>query len=243
MKLVKMNVFLLCCLILLSSLALADYDQGQGQNQAEQGQGVAGDDDLVVNFSEDVEKGDGPGLMILEKMMGSENASGKAIDLDDLRRRIQERRQEMEEEMEQLRGFEEKVFQNQNAVRLAVHSLLAMEDLVGGIGPQVREVAREFNNSVMATIRAEERIERRSALRRFIAGGDEEAAQELEDQIKENKARIEQLKQLRGECNCGSEVKDFMLEQVQNMELEQERLAELAEGERSRRGLFGWLWK
>jgi len=33
-----------------------------------------------------------------------------------------------------------------------------MEELVGGIGAQVREVARNFNNSVQATIRAEERI-------------------------------------------------------------------------------------
>jgi methyl-accepting chemotaxis protein len=156
---------------------------------------------------------------------------------------IQERKQEMAQEMQGMADkVKEKVYQNQNRVREAVHSLLAMEDLVGGIGPQVREIARNFNNSVQATIRAEERAQRRNALQRFFAGGDNEAAEEIEEKVNQNKERIQQLKQLREECACGSEVKEIMREQIQNMEQEQTRLQELAQREKGK-GLFGWLWK
>jgi hypothetical protein len=163
---------------------------------------------------------------------------------EELRQMIQERRQEMAQEMQRMTDkTKEKVYQNQNRVREAVHSFLAMEDLVGGIGPQVREIARNFNNSVQATIKAEERVQKRNALQRFFAGGDNEAAEEIEGKVKENQERIQQLKQLREECECGSEVKALMQEQIQNMEQEQTRLQELAQKEKASKGMFGWLWK
>ncbi|MBW2981125.1 hypothetical protein KY360_06945 [Candidatus Woesearchaeota archaeon] len=162
---------------------------------------------------------------------------------EDLQQRIQQRQQVMAQEMQGMGMAEQKVYQNQNRVRLAVHSLLDMEDLVGGIGPQVREIARNFNNSVQATIRAEQRIERRSAMARFFAGGDEEAASEIEGRVNQNQERIQQLKQLREECDCGAEVKELMRAQVQNMEQEQTRLVGLAQREKGSKGLFGWLWK
>jgi hypothetical protein len=163
---------------------------------------------------------------------------------EELRQMIQERRQAMEQEIQGMADkAKEKVYQNQNRVREAVHSLLAMEDLVGGIGSQVREIARNFNNSVQATIRAEERIQRRNALQRFFAGGDNEAAEEIEERVNQNRERIEQLKQLREECDCGSEVKELMREQIQNIEQEQTRLVGLAQKEKASKGLFGWLWK
>jgi len=114
---------------------------------------------------------------------------------------------------------------------------------VGGIGPQVSEIAREFNNSVQATIRAKERIQSRNRIIRFFAGGDEEAAQEIEEQVIQNRERIRQLQQLALQCECEEEVRALLQEQIQNMEQEQTRLQQLAQNEKKVKGLFGWLWK
>lgn len=167
----------------------------------------------------------------------------RAQNLSVVRERIEQREQEMIREMQSLREDQQSVYQNQNRVRLAVHSLLAMEDLVGGIGPQVSQIAREFNNSVRATIRAEEQIQSRSRITRLFLGGDEDAAQEIEQQVNQNRERIRQLQQLIQACECDEEIRAMLQEQVQAMEQEQTRLQEVARQEKSEKGLFGWLWK
>ena len=150
----------------------------------------------------------------------------------------------MQQEVDQIRErARQRVYQNQNEVRVAVHALLDMERITGGIGPQVREVARNFNNSIQATLRAEERVETRGRFRRFFAGGDEEAAAEIEAQVNQNRQRIQQLKQLREDCNCSEEVKALMQEQIQKMEQEQNRLNGLAQAEKQSKGMLGWIWK
>jgi len=165
----------------------------------------------------------------------------RARTTNELRTMVQEKQQEMNQEVQSLEEKEQKVYQNQNEVRLAVHSLLAMEDLVGGIGPQVSEIAKDFDNSVQATIRAEESIQNRNMIVRFFAGGDQEAAGEIEREVNQNKIRVQQLKQLREQCDCDEEVKNMFQEQIQNMEQEQNRLQQLAEKEKHTKGIWGWI--
>jgi hypothetical protein len=156
---------------------------------------------------------------------------------------IRQKAQEMQQEMALLKPQVQNILQNQNQVRLAVHSLLAMEDLVGGIGPQVSEIARSFNNSVQASINAEERIQKKSGFARLFTGGDEKAAEEIEGLVTQNQNRIQELSQLREQCECDEEVKQMLQEQLQNMENEQARLRLLALAEQKSKGIFGWLWK
>jgi hypothetical protein len=167
----------------------------------------------------------------------------RAQNVSELHEMVEQRKQEMNQDIQALKEHQQLVYQNQNKVRLAVHSLLAMEELVGGIGPQVSQIAEGFNMSVQATIRAEERIQSRSGFVRFFAGGDDEAAQEIKQQVIQNQERIQQLQQLSGECDCDEEVRALLQEQIQNMEQEQTRLQQLAQAELTDKGLFGWLWK
>ncbi|MBU5688139.1 MAG: hypothetical protein KQA41_00715 [Candidatus Aenigmarchaeota archaeon] len=152
-------------------------------------------------------------------------------------------RARIEEETRNIKGAEQKVYQNQNTVRVAVHTLLAMEDLTGGIGKNISQIAREFNNSIQATIRAEERIEKRNKITRFFVGGDDQAAKEIEQQVLQNQIRIQELKKYSRECNCSEEIKAMLQEQIQNLEREQSRLSELVKKEKESKGLFGWIWK
>lgn len=166
----------------------------------------------------------------------------RARNVSELREMIQERKTEMEQEIMNFTETNKNIYQNQNRVRLAVHSLLAMENLTGGIGQNISQIAREFNNSVQATIRAEERIQTRNVIVRFFVGGDEEAAEEIESERNQNQQRIQQLKQLRNECDCDEEIKAMIQEQIQNMEQEQARLQQLAQNEKQSKGLFGWIF-
>jgi hypothetical protein len=167
----------------------------------------------------------------------------KAGSAGEVQTSLQQRQQELTQEMAGESKGEKKTLQNQNQVRLAVHALLAMEDLVGGVGKQVSQIAKEFDNSVQATINAENRVNERSSFSRMFFGGDHEAAEEIEEQVESNKARIALLKQLKSQCDCGSDVKAMYQEQVTLMEQEQARLGELAKDEKDSKGMFGWLWK
>ncbi len=158
----------------------------------------------------------------------------------DLRAIINESRQVMAQEMEHIAEAKRAIYENQNRVRLAVHALLDAENLTG-IGRNVSAIAREFNNSVNITIRAEERIQERNWFMRSLFGGDREAAMEIANQTEQNTLRIQHLNQIMTECNCTDDVKALMQEQIQSMEQEQERLRSIAANETANRGIFGWL--
>ena len=177
------------------------------------------------------------------QLMVKQRQELKAETKTQLKEMVQQKQQDMNQELEGKSEKEQKVYQNQNQVRLAVHSLLAMEDLVGGIGKDVSQIARQFNNSVQATINAEEKIQTKSAFARFFSGGDEKSAEEIEQEVNQNKQRIQELKQLHEQADCDEEIKEMMQEQIQSMEKEQDRLQELAQKEKKSKGLFGWLWK
>lgn len=167
--------------------------------------------------------------------------------ISEIKERVQQKQQEMEQEMQAMEENVQNVYKNQNQVRTAVHSLLEMKDIMGGIGSEVSQIAQEFNNSVQSTIRAEERIQTRNRIIRFFAGGDEESAEAIEQEINRNRERIQQLVQLKEQCDCEEEIKNMFQEQIQDMEQEQNRLQQLVQGEKEYKWLLGrfsnWLKK
>jgi len=213
----KVTTFLLASFLMIlifSTVTIAQNTENENQNQNQN------QDDLII-----VPKGE----------------QVRARTTNELRTMIQEKQQEMNQEVQSFGEKQQKVYQNQNEVRLAVHSLLTMENLVGGIGPQVSQIAKDFDNSVQATIQAEERIQNRNMIVRFFAGGDQETAGEIEREVNRNKLRVQQLKQLREQCDCDEEIKNMFQGQIQNMEQEQNRLQQLAEKEKQAKGIWGWI--
>lgn len=235
----KKIIIPLLVLVLVSSVVVA---QQQGVDEPETGMGSPGLNESGQSQQVQTEQGtQNEGEE--ETLMIQQRVQLKARNTTELRQMIQERQQEMVQEMQTLRQDQQQVYQNQNKVRLAVHSLLAMEDLTGGIGRNVSQIAREFNNSVQATIRAEQRIETRNMVVKFLFGGDEVAAEEMEQEVIQNQQRIQHLRQLMNQCDCEEQVRAMLQEQIQNMEQEQTRLQQLAQNEKGNKGLFGWLWK
>ncbi|MBD3260381.1 MAG: hypothetical protein GF334_01665 [Candidatus Altiarchaeales archaeon] len=135
------------------------------------------------------------------------------------------------------------VFQNQNRVRSAVHSLLALENFTGNIGPQISEVAKQINNSLKNTTKIEERIRAQSRLKRFFLGGDKQAANQLLHQVNQSRQRLHKLQQLKETNQLQSEVKTMIKKQIQKIKQEQDRLENLAKKEKKQRGILGWFFK
>lgn len=129
---------------------------------------------------------------------------------------------------------------DKNRVRLAVHALLGAENRTAGIGENVSAIARELNDSVQKTVRAEEQIRARHAFTRFLFGGDAEAARLIEEEAQQNRERATELRFLIGNCTCDEETRTMLREQVRTIELDQDRLRALASEEMQARGLLSW---
>ena len=149
--------------------------------------------------------------------------------------------QEVLEEIEDITQPFLKQNKKQNAIRETVQNLLDIEDRIGGIGQQVSAIAREFNNSIEKTIQAEEKIQKRSKFIKFFIGGVKSAAQELKQEAKQNKEKIQELKKLKEQNWMQTEIKEMFQEQIQNMEQEQSRLEKLANKEINKKGILNWL--
>lgn len=165
----------------------------------------------------------------------------KVNNAEQLRQQIQLYREELKEESKNLRKQSREILENQNSVREAVHAFLASEDLVGGIGQQVSQIAQGFNNSVDRTVQAENSIRNRNWWQRLWNGGDEESGLRIKSQVDLNAERLEQLKELYDSANISEELKEIISEHINNIETEMERLDGLANREIKFKGIWGWI--
>ena len=221
-----------------------------GMNEGSGSQGNRSDTIITVNTEGNQNQGEDQQLrdQVREELGNQQDEQNgtRSRNTTELRQRIQERKQEMKEELELMSGKKQKVYKNQNLVRETVHNLLEMRYLLdqkGGIGQNISEIAREFNNSVQSTIIAEEKIQTRSRFMRILVGGDDKSADELQGEVSRNNERIQRLKQLKEQIQNDDELRQVLQEQIQQMEQEQSRLQELSQNEKKNKGLFGWLFK
>ncbi|MCX6694765.1 MAG: hypothetical protein NTU61_00495 [Candidatus Altiarchaeota archaeon] len=138
---------------------------------------------------------------------------------------------------------EKTIFMNQYRVRMAAQTIADIQNATGEIGPRVSNLALGIDGSVDSTMQNEKAILSRSGLMRLFFGGDEKAAADLNRTVSANQAKIQELGQLASQCECDSEVQQFIGEQLEVISQEQERLAKLAESELKDKGLIGWLLK
>jgi|GEM_PF-5568713 len=95
-------------------------------------------------------------------------------------------------------------------------------------------------------ISAEVRTRERSALLRLLVGGDDDAADTLDELAQENKATAQEMEQLVASCGtCDEATRETLREQIQAVRDEQDRIEQVAIEERERKGLlgalFGWI--
>ncbi|MFA5996587.1 MAG: hypothetical protein WC790_02610 [Candidatus Paceibacterota bacterium] len=170
-----------------------------------------------------------------------EDDEDSAFSLDDLKQKIEKRKLELDdEEASTTPSSRRDAIKNANPVRLAVHSLLASKDLLGGIGQQVSVIAREMNDSVASTTAAEAKAQSRGFLTRLFFGGDRTAADVIAKEVAENNQRIADLEGLLGEVGVAADVQATLSAQIDALKDAQMRLEVLAQREQKLWGLFSW---
>jgi len=169
-----------------------------------------------------------------------EDDSDRAVSFDDLNRKIEVRKRTLDREAASSTPNRKDIVRNANPVRLAVHSLLASKDLLGGIGQQVSEIAKEMNHSVASTTDAEVKIKSRGFVIRLFFGGDKTSAEMIASEAAQNQTRIDSLTALLGQSNVSVDVQATLTAQITALKDAQARLEALAAKEKSAWGLFSW---
>lgn len=169
-----------------------------------------------------------------------EDDSSPATSFGDLKQKIEVRKRELEQEVASTSPDHQNIVENTNPVRLAVHTLLSSKNLVGGIGPQVSEIAKQMNDSIATTTNAEAKIQSRGFLARLFFGGDSTSAEVIAQQAAQNQERIDKLTALLGQANVPADVQATLEAQITALKDAQARLQDLAQREQRAWGLFSW---
>lgn len=169
-----------------------------------------------------------------------ERDDDRASSLEDLKQRIELRRQELDDEEASSTPETRDIVRNANPVRLAVHSLLASKDLLDGIGQQVSEIAKRMNDSIATTTDIEIKIKSRGFLTRILFGGDNASAKAIVKAVERNKENITTLTELLNQTTISTEVRATLTAQLNALEEAQTRLTALAQKENKRWGFFSW---
>ena len=110
----------------------------------------------------------------------------------------------------------------------------------GGIGDQVRVVAREQNLAKERVAEEIETVQNRNKIKTFLIGSDYKNLGQLRSEMVQTRNRLEQLTRLMENVASAGE-KTELKEQVQNLEQERTRIENFIKAQEGKFSLFGWL--
>lgn len=130
--------------------------------------------------------------------------------------------------------------EHRSAVANFVQALLkTASSTEGGIGKQVRIIAREQNHVNTTTAETIEKIQTRNKIKTFLIGSDYKNLGALRSEIVQTRNRIEQLNRVMGKKASTTE----MQTELQTMEQEQTKIENFVKAQEGKFSLFGWFVK
>lgn len=162
----------------------------------------------------------------------------------ELRARIQEREQVMEQERVIATTSQlQETLREQNRSRVAVQAMLDAGALFGARAEEANRVASEIRASVEQTVAMEAKIQSRGFFRRVFMGGDVDTAKQLEAELLQTQDRLRDMDRLIQDCDCDGPTRDVLQEQLRLLDQDRDRLSNLVLEQYDRTGLFGWLFR
>lgn len=147
---------------------------------------------------------------------------------------------ERDNNQEDNRGLAE---EHRSSVASFVQNLLNLADkTTGGIGDQVREVAKEQNDSKDRVSQAIDAIQNRSKIMTFFLGTDYKNIGQIRSEIVQTNNRIEKLSGLL-DTTSAIQPSTSTAAEIANLKLEQEKLNTFVTQNENTFSLFGWLAK
>ena len=131
---------------------------------------------------------------------------------------------------------------NRSTVATFVKSLLNIADRDGGIGVEVREIAKSQNDSATTTAVAIAEVEGRSSIKTFLIGSDYKNLGVIRSELATTSNNIARLKALLDKTTDAT-VRAELNVQIQALETEQARIDAYVEAHESTFSLFGWFAK
>lgn len=132
--------------------------------------------------------------------------------------------------------------QHRSTVADFVQNLLQVADREGGIGEQVRVIARQQNQSASTTIQAMEKVQTRNKVKTFLFGSDYKNLGALRSEMVQTENRLEQLNKLMESAQNEGD-KTELQNQIQTLEQEQIKIENFVKTQEGKFSLFGWLTK
>ncbi len=130
--------------------------------------------------------------------------------------------------------------EHMSVVSQTVEELLTADEVTGGIGQQVREIAQQQKQSQEETEAELEEIDSRPGWLTRLVGPDYKALKNINQQIEKNQLRIKQLEQLMTQAqNQADEIQ--LQETIEVLNQQNTTLQERVRVEEEARDLFGWL--
>lgn len=131
---------------------------------------------------------------------------------------------------------------HRSVVSAFVHNLLDVADREGGIGAQVRLIARAQNDAVTTTTEALNRVEKRNKIKRFLIGSDYKNLGALRSEMVQTGNRLDQLNRLLVNTENAADRTELQ-NQIQKLETERVRIESFVKTQEGKFSLFGWLVK
>jgi hypothetical protein len=140
------------------------------------------------------------------------------------------------------RGSSGRGEEHRSEVARFVQTLLGVADRDGGIGEQVRTIAREQASSSEKVVGAIDEVENRGKVRTFFFGSDYKNLGVIRSEVAQTRNRIEQLNR-ELERSASSTDTTMARAEIQTMEREQVRLETYIKDNEEKFSLFGWVVK
>ncbi len=128
---------------------------------------------------------------------------------------------------------------HRSAVATFVKSLLNLVDREGGIGTEVREIAKSQNDSATTTASAIKKVENRGSIRTFFFGSDYKNLGIIRSEITTTSNNIARLKSLLDRTTNNTDRVELNV-QIQALESEQIKLDAYVTARENTFSLFGW---
>jgi hypothetical protein len=131
---------------------------------------------------------------------------------------------------------------HRSVVASFVQSLLSDADRDGGIGAEVRAVAKSQNDSASTTAMAITKVEGRSAFKSFLLGTDWKTVGMLRGELATTSANIARLEAVRAKATDASVKADLQV-QIDALKSEQANVQTFVDAHANAFSLFGWFTK
>lgn len=131
---------------------------------------------------------------------------------------------------------------HRSVVATFVQSLLNVADREGGIGNQVREIAKAQNDSATTTVAAMAKVDARGPIRTFFFGSDYKNLGVIRNELATTNSNIARLKSLLDQTTNNADRAELNT-QIQALEAEQTQVDAYVTAHENTFSLFGWFTK